>query len=98
MVRFFSEEIKSDKIKMGLVNIDHKIDKFDIPEIKFDKIGDNLKWEFFFPVWTYEDEKFCQLQEYPEILMVRFENYGALDVVVAKISCKTDKEGVRNIF
>ncbi|KAM7473611.1 hypothetical protein LguiB_020854 [Lonicera macranthoides] len=95
---FIFEEIKSDKIKFGLVNIDEKIGEFDNVKINFDRLDENLTWENFFPEWIDEDGKFGRLPVCPEIPMPQFEDYGELDVVVAKISCGTNREGVRDVF
>ncbi|XP_028123616.1 putative UDP-glucuronate:xylan alpha-glucuronosyltransferase 5 [Camellia sinensis] len=59
--------------------------------VGFDRVDDDLWWEDFFPEWIDEEEKWSS-PTCPEIPMPRFEEYGEMDVVVARVPC------VRNVF
>ncbi|KAI8028403.1 putative UDP-glucuronate:xylan alpha-glucuronosyltransferase 4 [Camellia lanceoleosa] len=108
-----AQEAKRRKIKVGLVNIDdhqrlgQNDEQFlhglaEMITVGFDRVDDDLRWEDFFPEWIDEDEKWSP-PSCPEIPMPRFEEYGEIDVVVAKVPCggddgDDDGGGVRNVF
>ncbi|KAL7235165.1 hypothetical protein ACSBR1_018622 [Camellia fascicularis] len=107
-----AQEAKRRKIKVGLVNVDdhqglgQNDEQFlhglaDMITIGFDRVDDDLRWEDFFPEWIDEDEKWAA-PSCPEIPMPRFEEYGEMDVVVARVPCGGDGGGdgggVRNVF
>ncbi|KAI9084735.1 hypothetical protein K1719_033141 [Acacia pycnantha] len=99
------KHLKTDRIKVGLVNIDQKLDasllqhlppRVETVPVNFDRVDDNLKWEDFFPEWIDEEQKRgppkCPRMPMPE-------PRRDLNVVVARVPCGgTSKEGVRDVF
>ncbi|KAK7397213.1 hypothetical protein VNO78_18380 [Psophocarpus tetragonolobus] len=91
---------KKKKIKIGLVNVDGNIlEELDALEwevetlsIEFDKVDENLKWEEVYPEWIDENGKWGKAK-CPKIPMAVVENYGDVNVVVAKVPC-----GIRDVF
>ncbi|KAL8205958.1 hypothetical protein R6Q57_009509 [Mikania cordata] len=87
-------ENRSDKLKIGLVNLD--VDQIqvnglaDVTTINFKKIEGDKKWEDFFPEWVDEDGKWGPMK-CPEIPMPR--DFGKVDVVVALVP-----DGGRDLF
>ncbi|XP_027349552.1 putative UDP-glucuronate:xylan alpha-glucuronosyltransferase 4 [Abrus precatorius] len=93
-----------NKIKVGVVNFDARVDgsvyeqlyalhpQVEAVSIDFDRVNENLKWEDFFPEWIDEDRKWGE-PKCPEMPMPVLENYGDLNVVVAKVEC-----GIRDVF
>ncbi|KAL5156000.1 putative UDP-glucuronate:xylan alpha-glucuronosyltransferase 4 [Glycine soja] len=92
------------KIKVGLVNIDARVDgsifeqldtldsQVETISIDFDHVDKNLKWEDIFPEWIDENGKWGQ-PKCPNLPMPALQNYGDLNVVVAKVPC-----GIRDVF
>ncbi|XP_071701049.1 putative UDP-glucuronate:xylan alpha-glucuronosyltransferase 4 [Rutidosis leptorrhynchoides] len=91
----FLIKTRSDKLKIGLVNIDH-VDNArfnsssDLITINFQKVDKNSKWEDLFPEWVDEDGKYGPMK-CPNIPMPN--SYDKVDVVVARVP-----EGVRDVF
>ncbi|KAJ6397568.1 hypothetical protein OIU77_018559 [Salix suchowensis] len=58
-----------------------------------------LKWEDFFPEWIDEDARWHE-PSCPEVPMPRLEDYGDLDVIVARVPCGngTEKQGIRDLL
>lgn len=93
------------KIKVGLVNIDARMDignvyeklyehpQVEIVPIRFDRVDGNLKWNDFFPEWIDEDGKWGQ-PKCPEMPMPEFKNYGDLNVVMAVVPCNSNNRDV----
>ncbi|GMP81017.1 hypothetical protein CsSME_00035872 [Camellia sinensis var. sinensis] len=89
--------------KIGMVNMDEE----DISEwntngetipIDFEQVSEIFEWKDLFPEWIDEEEEIdgplC-----PEIPMPDLENYGYVDMVVAKLPCKYPEEGWgRDVF
>ncbi|KAL3819727.1 hypothetical protein ACJIZ3_005632 [Penstemon smallii] len=81
-----AREIKDEKIKIGLVNIDdipHEIHrKAEVVKVHFDPVGKQIQWSDLFPPWISKiPPPTC-----PNIPMPGFENYQELDVIVANVS------------
>ncbi|XP_050221281.1 putative UDP-glucuronate:xylan alpha-glucuronosyltransferase 4 [Mercurialis annua] len=106
-----SKKINTKKIKIGLVNVNNDIttriyDAHELVEavsVNFDHISNNnIRWEDFFPEWIDEDQKWGA-PRCPEIPLPRLEDYGGLDVVVARVPCGGNNngggsEGIRDVF
>lgn len=89
--------------KIGMVNMDEE----DISEwntkgetipIDFEQVSEIFEWKDLFPEWIDEEEEIdgplC-----PEIPMPDLENYGYVDMVVAKLPCKYPEDGWgRDVF
>ncbi|THG23827.1 UDP-glucuronate:xylan alpha-glucuronosyltransferase 2-like isoform X1 [Camellia sinensis] len=89
--------------KIGMVNMNEE----DISEwntngetipIDFGQVSEIFEWKDLFPEWIDEEEEIdgplC-----PEIPMPDLENYGYVDMVVAKLPCKYPEEGWgRDVF
>ncbi|XP_071725474.1 putative UDP-glucuronate:xylan alpha-glucuronosyltransferase 4 [Rutidosis leptorrhynchoides] len=95
-LNFLINNKRSDKLKIGLVNINEEVDhaRFtslsDLTTINFEKVDKDIKWEDFFPEWVDEDEKYGPMK-CPNIPMAN--SYDKVDVVVARVP-----EGVRDVF
>ncbi|GFY86866.1 plant glycogenin-like starch initiation protein 3 [Actinidia rufa] len=90
-------------MKIGIVNMEEE----DLSEwkmhgetitIQFEQVSELFEWKDLFPEWIDEEEEIdgplC-----PEIPMPKFENYGYMDMVVAKLPCKYPEEGWgRDVF
>ncbi|PSS24925.1 UDP-glucuronate:xylan alpha-glucuronosyltransferase [Actinidia chinensis var. chinensis] len=103
-----AQEVKWRKIKVGLVNMEEGLGQHageldglaEILTINFDRVNENLRWKDFFPTWIDEDEKWGK-PSCPEIPMPPFEDYGELDLIVARVPCGgggESKGGVRDVF
>lgn len=105
----FAKEFNTQKIKIGLVNIDDGLksvyDAYGLAEtvsVDFQPVSKEKKWDDFFPEWIDEEQKWGAPQ-CPEIPMPRLENYLGLDVIVARVPCggdegATEKEGIRDVW
>ncbi|PSS10142.1 UDP-glucuronate:xylan alpha-glucuronosyltransferase [Actinidia chinensis var. chinensis] len=96
------------KIKVGLVNMEDGLGQHseldglaEIITVNFDRADENLKWDDFFPEWIDEDGKWGS-PSCPDIPMPRFEDYGELDLIVARVPCGGGggerNGGIRDIF
>ncbi|KAG5232481.1 UDP-glucuronate:xylan alpha-glucuronosyltransferase [Salix suchowensis] len=93
-----------EPIKIGLVNVDdhvkHAYDRMhgqlETVTVDFRRVSEELKWESFFPEWIDEDARWHQ-PSCPEVPMPRLEDYGDLDVILARVPCGSgsEKEGMR---
>ncbi|TKY52216.1 UDP-glucuronate protein [Spatholobus suberectus] len=98
------KSIDSKRIKVGLVNVDTRIDgdlyeqlhalhpQVEAVSVDFDHVDENLQWKDFFPVWIDEDEKWG-LPKCPDLPMPTWEMYRDLNVVVARVPC-----GIRDVY
>ncbi|KAJ6380214.1 hypothetical protein OIU76_016800 [Salix suchowensis] len=101
------KKIDSEPIKIGLVNVDdhvkHAYDRMhgqlETVTVDFRPVSEELKWESFFPEWIDEDARWHQ-PSCPEVPMPRLEDYGDLDVILARVPCGSgsEKEGMRDVF
>ncbi|KAJ6434407.1 hypothetical protein OIU84_018005 [Salix udensis] len=101
------KRIDSEPIKIGLVNVDdhvkHAYDRMhgqlESVTVDFRPVSEELKWESFFPEWIDEDARWHQ-PSCPEVPMPRLEDYGDLDVILARVPCGSgsEKEGIRDVF
>ncbi|KAJ1387441.1 Nucleotide-diphospho-sugar transferase [Sesbania bispinosa] len=105
------KSIDSRRIKVGLVNIDTRVDislyeqvdslhpQVEKVIVDFDHVDENLKWKDLFPVWIDEDGKWgrpkCQ-----DLPMPTWESYRDVNVIVARVPCGngTEMEGIRDVF
>ncbi|KAK6911537.1 Glycosyl transferase, family 8 [Dillenia turbinata] len=100
---------KSKKIiKVGLVNMNND-DAYiyksfeglvETTLVHFDRVPEERDWEEFFPEWIDEEEKYSK-PSCPEIPMPKFEVYGDVDVVVARVPCgknMDEKKGIRDVY
>ncbi|KAK4282805.1 hypothetical protein QN277_014136 [Acacia crassicarpa] len=103
-----AKHLKTDRVKVGLVNIDQKLDasllqllppRVETVPVNFDRVDDNLKWKDFFPEWIDEEQKRGP-PKCPRMPMPEPEPRRDLSVVVARVPCGgTSKEGViRDVF
>ncbi|KAL6968873.1 hypothetical protein U1Q18_049194 [Sarracenia purpurea var. burkii] len=99
-----AQEFKRRKIKVGLVNMKEGAGQHgelhglaETITVDFDRVEEDRRWEDFFPEWIDEDGKWGP-PSCPEIPMPRFEDYGELDVVVARVPCEGGGVGVRDVF
>ncbi|KAL5135983.1 UDP-glucuronate:xylan alpha-glucuronosyltransferase 2 [Glycine soja] len=88
-----------NKITVGLVNIDARVDgnilkqldalhsQVETIYIDFDHVDKNFKWEDIFPERIDENGKWG-LPKCPNLPMPALQNYGDLNVVMAKVPCK----------
>ncbi|KAJ6757205.1 UDP-GLUCURONATE:XYLAN ALPHA-GLUCURONOSYLTRANSFERASE 5-RELATED [Salix koriyanagi] len=91
------KKIDSEPIKIGLVNVDdhvkHAYDRMhgqlETVTVDFRPVSEELKWESFFPEWIDEDARWHQ-PSCPEVPMPRLEDYGDLDVILARVPCVTN--------
>ncbi|KAH9689069.1 putative UDP-glucuronate:xylan alpha-glucuronosyltransferase 4 [Citrus sinensis] len=105
------KHIKGHKIKVGLVNINHDDDDDDeyhsvrgdmhveTVHVRFDHVGEDKKWEDFFPEWIDEDHKWAP-PACPQMPMPA-QDYRYLDVIVARVPCRGDEDaggGMRDVF
>ncbi|KAL6982897.1 UDP-glucuronate:xylan alpha-glucuronosyltransferase 2 [Sarracenia purpurea var. burkii] len=86
--------------KIGMVNMEEE----DVSEwskngaqtipIYFEQVSELFEWKDLFPEWIDEEEEIdgpvC-----PQIPMPNWEDYGFMDVIVAKLPCKQPEEGWR---
>ncbi|KAH9689125.1 putative UDP-glucuronate:xylan alpha-glucuronosyltransferase 4 [Citrus sinensis] len=97
------------KIKVGLVNINDDDDDdyngvrgdmhVETVHVRFDHVGEDKKWEDFFPEWIDEDHKWGP-PTCPDIPMPT-QDYRYLDVIVARVPCRGDGDaggGMRDVF
>ncbi|KDO38831.1 hypothetical protein CISIN_1g0374632mg, partial [Citrus sinensis] len=56
--------------------------------VRFDHVGEDKKWEDFFPEWIDEDHKWGP-PTCPDIPMPT-QDYRYLDVIVARVPCRGD--------
>ncbi|XP_054796120.1 putative UDP-glucuronate:xylan alpha-glucuronosyltransferase 4 [Prosopis cineraria] len=100
---FIARHLKTDRVRVGLVNIDQKLDasllqhlppRVETVPVNFDRVDENLKWKDFFPEWIDEDQKRgpprCPRMPMP---VARRD----LNVVVARVPCGRKDEGVRDV-
>ncbi|KAG5056103.1 hypothetical protein JHK85_008613 [Glycine max] len=92
-----------NKITVGLVNIDARVDgnilkqldalhsQVETISIDFDHVDKNFKWEDIFPERIDENGKWG-LPKCPNLPMPALQNYGDLNVVMAKVPC-----GIRDV-
>lgn len=102
-------EAKREKMKVGLVNMDKlglaqngeaRRELANMVTVDFDCVDKSLRWEDFFPEWIDQDKKWGQ-PSCPEIPTPRFEDYGDVGVVVARVPCgggEGEGKGVRDVF
>ncbi|KDO40204.1 hypothetical protein CISIN_1g0469172mg, partial [Citrus sinensis] len=67
--------------------------------VRFDHVGEDKKWEDFFPEWIDEDHKWGP-PACPDIPMP-VQDYRYLDVIVARVPCRGDGDGgggMRDVF
>ncbi|KAH9689064.1 putative UDP-glucuronate:xylan alpha-glucuronosyltransferase 5 [Citrus sinensis] len=67
--------------------------------VRFDHVGEDKKWEDFFPEWIDEDHKWVP-PACPDIPMPA-QDYRYLDVIVARVPCRGDGDaggGMRDVF
>ncbi|KAM7277774.1 hypothetical protein ACFE04_004908 [Oxalis oulophora] len=101
-------EFGDQRVKIGLVNIDHECTNrtcpnslFDTVRVSFVRVSGNLTWTDLFPEWIDEDHKWgppiC-----PKIPLPPLDHdYTNLDVIVAKLPCEdenNEKEGIRDVY
>lgn len=103
---FIAKHLKTDKVKVGLVNIHKRVDgsvfehlppQVETVPVNFDHVDENLKWEDFFPEWIDEDRTWGP-PECPRMPMPAPENFRDLNVVVARVPCGKNKDGIRDVF
>ncbi|KAJ6775372.1 UDP-GLUCURONATE:XYLAN ALPHA-GLUCURONOSYLTRANSFERASE 5-RELATED [Salix purpurea] len=97
----------SERIRIGFVNVDdnvkHEYDhmrgQVETVNVDFRPVSGELKWEDFFPEWIDEDARWHE-PSCPEIPMPRLEDYGDLDVIVARVPCGngTEEQGIRDLL
>ncbi|KAL9450509.1 hypothetical protein AB3S75_012276 [Citrus x aurantiifolia] len=102
------KHIMDQNIKVGLVNINDDNDDYnsvrggmhvETVHVRFDHVGEDKKWEDFFPEWIDEDHKWAP-PACPEIPMPA-KDYRYLDVIVARVPCRGDGDaggGMRDVF
>ncbi|KAK9219045.1 hypothetical protein WN943_007684 [Citrus x changshan-huyou] len=100
------KHINGHKIKVGLVNINDDDDDgvrgdmhVETVHVRFDHVGEDKKWEDFFPEWIDEDHKWAP-PACPDIPMPA-QDYRYLDVIVASVPCRGDGDaggGMRDVF
>ncbi|KAJ6682985.1 GLYCOGENIN SUBFAMILY MEMBER [Salix koriyanagi] len=100
-------KIFSERIRIGFVNVDdnvkHEYDhmrgQVETVNVDFRPVSGELKWEDFFPEWIDEDARWHE-PSCPEVPMPRLEDYGDLDVIVARVPCGngTEKQGIRDLL
>ncbi|KAG9153054.1 hypothetical protein Leryth_012325 [Lithospermum erythrorhizon] len=91
-------------MKIGTVNMEEE----DLTEwnnhgktttISFEKVSENFEWKDLFPEWIDEEEELEGPASCPEIPMPNFEDYGHMDLIVAKLPCKYPQQGWgRDVF
>ena len=103
--------IDSKSIKVGLVNIDTRVDtslyeqlaslhpQVETVSVDFDHVDHSLKWKDLFPVWIDEDEIYGK-PKCPDLPMPAWEDYRDINVVVARVPCgnATRMGGIRDVF
>ncbi|KAL9447365.1 hypothetical protein AB3S75_014934 [Citrus x aurantiifolia] len=102
------KHIMDHKIKVGLVNINDDNEDYnsvrgdmhvETVHVRFDHVGEDKKWEDFFPEWIDEDHKWAP-PTCPDIPMPA-QDYRYLDVIVARVPCRGDGDaggGMRDVF
>ncbi|KAG5244852.1 UDP-glucuronate:xylan alpha-glucuronosyltransferase [Salix suchowensis] len=100
-------KIFSERIRIGFVNVDdnvkhaydHMRGQVETVNVDFRPVSGELKWEDFFPEWIDEDARWHE-PSCPEVPMPRLEDYGDLDVIVARVPCGngTEKQGIRDLL
>ncbi|XP_038717286.1 putative UDP-glucuronate:xylan alpha-glucuronosyltransferase 5 [Tripterygium wilfordii] len=118
-LKWFGKKTDRKKVKVGLVNLSDDYNKkiagsvqdgvVEVVSVRFARVDSNrerlIKWEKLFPEWVDEDEKWGP-PKCPEIPMpprMEEEEYGDLDVVVARVPCGkkgwwSSKEGIRDVY
>lgn len=111
------KHIRADHIKVGFVNINGSDGgengvfrvrdvHVEAVHVRFDHVGEDKKWEDFFPEWIDEDHKWGP-PKCPAIPMPRSEEeeeeYRDLDVIVARVPCGAAiggrrMKGIRDVF
>lgn len=96
-----TERRRRRKMRVGLVNIDEKgskkmeflsklDDQVEILKVKFEAAV-NVEWKNLYPNWINESDS--RNQHCPDIPMPEFNDYGELDVIVAKVPECSSREG-----
>ncbi|KAK3423205.1 hypothetical protein EUGRSUZ_F00232 [Eucalyptus grandis] len=95
----FMEEVvgRGGKNKIGMINMDEddviEWGRYgDTVPIRYDRVSALFEWKDLFPEWIDEEEE-SDVPSCPEIPMPDFELYETLDVVVAKLPCRSPEEG-----
>ncbi|KAL1546970.1 UDP-glucuronate:xylan alpha-glucuronosyltransferase 2 isoform X2 [Salvia divinorum] len=90
-------------MRIGMINMeDEDVAEWrsygEIFPVAFDKVPAEFRWESIFPEWIDEEEEYSGAR-CPEIPMPGWEEYGYVDVVVAKVPCRKPEEGwSRDVF
>ncbi|KAL8523310.1 hypothetical protein ACS0TY_013328 [Phlomoides rotata] len=84
-------------LKIGMINMeDEESSEWEehghVFPISFEKVSELFKWGDIFPEWIDEEEEYSG-SSCPEIPMPEWEEYGYVDVVVAKLPCRKPEEG-----
>lgn len=90
-------------MKIGMINMEEDdvsewTTNREIINVSFDKVSDSFEWKDLFPEWIDEEEE-IDGPSCPEIPMPDFNQYGHVDMVVAKLPCRLPEEGLqRDVF
>ncbi|CAN4108734.1 unnamed protein product [Withania somnifera] len=92
--KFLENETKITKLRIGLVNVQEtpmevQDEEAELVNVYFRRVKTSVKWKHLFPEWIDEKSSQC-----PEIPMPELEDYGDLDVVMARVPC----ENAINVF
>ncbi|KAL0333544.1 UNVERIFIED_CONTAM: putative UDP-glucuronate:xylan alpha-glucuronosyltransferase 4 [Sesamum angustifolium] len=87
-----AREMGDENINIGFVNMDgttitdevHTRGK--MVKVRFNPVDEGIEWSDLFPEWIDENST----SNCPELPMPKFEDYGKLDVVVARVPCTGD--------
>ncbi|KAK3028276.1 hypothetical protein RJ639_037453 [Escallonia herrerae] len=88
-------------MKVGMVNMEEEdlsewnVHGFKTIPINFEPVSEYLEWKDLFPEWIDEEEEMEGGTLCPEIPMAKVEDYGYMDMIVAKLPCKYPEEGWR---
>lgn len=104
-LELIQQQVAGQRLKVGLVNLDNNIHEVhgtsvEAVHVHFDRVAEDKTWSDFFPEWIDEDHKW-HAPSCPEIPLPRLEEYGDLDLIVARVPCRGgggEKEGIRDVF
>lgn len=95
----FMKEImgRGGKNKIGMINMDEddasEWGRYgDTVPIRYDRISPLFEWKDLFPEWI-DEEEVSDVPSCPEIPMPDFTLYETMDVVVAKLPCRSPEAG-----
>ncbi|KAL0344858.1 UNVERIFIED_CONTAM: putative UDP-glucuronate:xylan alpha-glucuronosyltransferase 4 [Sesamum radiatum] len=94
-----AREMGDENINIGFVNMDETTITDEVHtrgkmvKVRFNPVDEGIEWSDLFPEWIDENSP----SNCPELPMPKFEDYGKLDVVVARVPCTGDS-GLRNVF